>query len=44
MQIKSENLVEHTGRLYYYDLLRRFKKLIGCIGCYWTWNILQYCD
>lgn len=22
MQIKSENLVEHTGRLYYYDLLR----------------------
>lgn len=27
MQIKSENLVEHTGRLYYYDLLRSLADL-----------------
>lgn len=28
MQIKSENLVEHTGRLYYYDLLRSLRSLL----------------
>lgn len=40
MQIKSENLVEHTGRLYYYDLLRSLLVVLVVIGHGTYYNIV----